>query len=252
MKILYTCDLHGDTSKYEALRKLISLETYDAVVIGGDLLKYTAKDVDIQIKFVHNYLAKFLKNLYLPVYLIKGNTDCSAAINTLKTSVASNVKFLNEMPERIDGMLIFGFDLINPSPFKIKNYERRDLTSENIDFSPTLIRMDNGELEIKPSDYMNCLPSIEEELIKYKHISGNIFVSHVPPFGTKLDMDNTKHHVGSKAVYEFILQKQPLLMLCGHIHESPTISNSHFDYIGKTLCINPGQNESFRACKIQI
>jgi len=31
-----------------------------------------------------------------------------------------NVKCIDETPARINGMFIFGFDLINPSPFKIK------------------------------------------------------------------------------------------------------------------------------------
>ncbi len=252
MKIIYSCDLHGDTSKYEELKKLILLEACDAVVIGGDLLKYTAKDVDMQIEFVNNYLAKFLESVNIPVYLIKGNTDCSVAFNALKTSVTSNVKCIDETPARINGMYIFGFDLINPSPFKIKNYERRDLACENVEFSPILIRMNNGELQIKPSGYLNYLPSIEEELLKYKNISNNIFVCHVPPFGTKLDIDSTGNHVGSKAVYEFILQRQPLLMLCGHIHESPTFSNNYMDYIGKTLCVNPGQDVNLSACVIRI
>ena len=252
MKIIYSCDLHGDINKYEALKKLTSLEAYDAVIIGGDLLKYTSKHVNMQIEFVRNYLTDFLRSLHIPVYLIKGNTDCLPAYNILQSSASSNVNFLNQKPTRVNDKLIFGFDLINSSPFKIKNYERRDLLHDNVVFSPLLTRMDNGELQIKPADYLNTLPSIEEELSKYKDISSNIFVCHVPPFGTKLDVDNTRTHVGSKAVYECLLQRQPLLMLCGHIHESPEYSNNYLDYIGKTICVNPGQGEDFRACAIQI
>jgi len=249
MKMIYSCDLHGDTRKYEALKKLISSGAYDVLVIGGDLLEYTSRDVDMQIGFVQEYLANFFKSLHIPSYLIKGNTDTSAAFNLLKSLAPSNVKFLSEIPVKINGMHIFGFDLINPSPFKIKNDERRDLAGENYIFSPTLIRTDRGELELKPSDYLNDLPSIEEELLKYKGVTGSIFVCHVPPFGTKLDVAGIGNHVGSKAVYEFILRTQPLLVLCGHIHESPGISNSCFDYIGKALCVNPG---NLYACEIQI
>jgi len=42
-------------------------------------------------------------------------------------------------------------------------------------------------------------------------------------------------HVGSKAVREVIERYQPLLGLFGHIHES-----HGFDYLGRTLCLNPG------------
>ena len=32
-----------------------------------------------------------------------------------------------------------------------------------------------------------------------------------------------------------------MLALHGHIHEAPEVSGSYFDWIGKALCVNPGQ-----------
>ena len=49
-------------------------------------------------------------------------------------------------------------------------------------------------------------------------------------------------HVGSKAVMEFIENKQPPLTLHGHIHESPKMSGSWKDKIGKTICVNVGSS----------
>ena len=43
--------------------------------------------------------------------------------------------------------------------------------------------------------------------------------------------------VGSTAVRDFILSKQPLLGLHGHVHESKAAQN-----LGRTLCINPGSS----------
>jgi Icc-related predicted phosphoesterase len=62
-----------------------------------------------------------------------------------------------------------------------------------------------------------------------------ILVSHAPPIQTKTDRLTNGNHVGSKAVRTFIEEKQPLLCVTGHIHES----RGH-DYIGRTLIINPG------------
>ncbi len=78
-----------------------------------------------------------------------------------------------------------------------------------------------------------------------------VFNIHVPPLGTQLDLaprltaDLTKVmgpggdpelvHVGSSAVRQAIEERQPLLGLHGHIHESKGFSN-----VGRTLCINPG------------
>ncbi len=78
-----------------------------------------------------------------------------------------------------------------------------------------------------------------------------VYNIHVPPLGTHLDLapkltpDLTKVmgpggepemvHVGSSAVREAIEQRQPLLGLHGHIHESKGFSS-----VGRTLCVNPG------------
>ncbi len=62
-----------------------------------------------------------------------------------------------------------------------------------------------------------------------------ILVSHTPPVRTKTDRLVNGNHVGSTTVRRFIEEKQPLLCLTGHIHES-----RGQDYIGRTLVLNPG------------
>jgi Icc-related predicted phosphoesterase len=67
-----------------------------------------------------------------------------------------------------------------------------------------------------------------------------IFISHCPPAGVGLDLVENGF-AGSKVISQYILDKQPLLSLHGHIHESPNRSGKWFNYIDKTLCIQPGQ-----------
>jgi hypothetical protein len=62
-----------------------------------------------------------------------------------------------------------------------------------------------------------------------------ILVSHTPPVKTSTDRLVNGKHVGSSAVRTFIEEKQPLLCLTGHIHES-----RGQDYLGRTLVLNPG------------
>jgi Icc-related predicted phosphoesterase len=77
-----------------------------------------------------------------------------------------------------------------------------------------------------------------------------IAVLHPPPYGTELDQApeidsdfNLKTtagqphltSVGSTAVREFIEERQPLLGLHGHVHDSRAAQ-----HIGRTLCVNPG------------
>ena len=62
-----------------------------------------------------------------------------------------------------------------------------------------------------------------------------VLVTHQPPYGTSTDKAMKLIHTGSRAIREFIEHTQPLLCLCGHIHESVAT-----DRIGKTILINPG------------
>lgn len=47
--------------------------------------------------------------------------------------------------------------------------------------------------------------------------------------------------MGSRSIRRFIETFQPLMTLHGHIHEAPRLSGNYAQWIGRTLCINPGQ-----------
>ncbi len=67
-------------------------------------------------------------------------------------------------------------------------------------------------------------------------VGGDWFlVTHAPPFETKADMASGNVHAGSKGVREIVEEKQPLVNVCGHIHEARGL-----DKIGDTKVINPG------------
>lgn len=63
-----------------------------------------------------------------------------------------------------------------------------------------------------------------------------IFVSHAPPRDTALDQLIDLGSVGSISYRKFIEKNKPLLSISGHIEENSLKK----DFIGKTLCINPG------------
>jgi hypothetical protein len=62
-----------------------------------------------------------------------------------------------------------------------------------------------------------------------------ILVSHTPPKNTKLDAAFSGEHVGSSSLREYIEDKQPSVVFCGHIHEARGI-----DHIGNTIIVNSG------------
>lgn len=61
-----------------------------------------------------------------------------------------------------------------------------------------------------------------------------IFVTHAPPYNTKLDF--IWEHRGNKSYRKFIAKRQPILAVSGHFHET----QGKEDKIKKTRLINPG------------
>jgi len=62
-----------------------------------------------------------------------------------------------------------------------------------------------------------------------------VLISHTPPRDTRCDVLGDGRHAGSVAVRDFIMERQPAVCLCGHIHESPAE-----DRLGRTVVVNPG------------
>ncbi len=62
-----------------------------------------------------------------------------------------------------------------------------------------------------------------------------VFVTHGPPFGTKIDLLH-EHHVGSIDYRKFIERINPKLVICGHLHETVGM----VDKIEGTRIVNPG------------
>lgn len=62
-----------------------------------------------------------------------------------------------------------------------------------------------------------------------------VFVTHAPPYGTRLDLVAGRH-CGNKTARQFIEKIKPALVVCGHLHEN----SGKKDKIKKTEIINPG------------
>ncbi|MEK6835241.1 MAG: metallophosphoesterase [Nanoarchaeota archaeon] len=81
---------------------------------------------------------------------------------------------------------------------------------------------------------------LENDINKIKNRLNNwVFITHAPPFNTNLDLVYD-HHVGSKSIRKIIEKFDPLLNICGHLHENFYIK----DKINKTEIINPGPSGS--------
>lgn len=67
----------------------------------------------------------------------------------------------------------------------------------------------------------------------------HILMTHQPPLNSAADQVSPNIHVGSQAIRRIIDLYQPLLSVCGHIHES-----KGKEQIGKTWVVNPGPMRS--------
>ncbi|RJP78650.1 MAG: serine/threonine protein phosphatase [Desulfobacteraceae bacterium] len=64
---------------------------------------------------------------------------------------------------------------------------------------------------------------------------GGVLITHSPPKGA-VDISGSGQRFGSQAIREAILEKEPILCVCGHIHES---AGNH-EKIGNTIVVNAG------------
>ena len=246
-KLIYTADLHGNEGFYKKLLWKAEEEKANAVVIGGDLCGREGNTIKEKIENQKLFLEKFMtplfgdfksKNKNIEFYIIMGNDDFRINLEVLENAEKSNIlKSIHKKSIKLNKNLnIAGYNFVNPTPFRLKDWEKFDFENDKMPQQLFLEEIRSIERE---------KGAIETDLKSLKKLSSpksTIYVIHAPPFNTKLDMITAREHVGSRAVRQFIEKEQPLLALHGHIHESPKMSGSWSDKIGKTVCINVGSS----------
>ena len=246
-KLIYTADLHGNEEFYKRLLKKAEDEDTNAIVIGGDLCPRDGVTVKQKINDQKIFLEKFMiplfkqfkqKNKNLEIYAIMGNDDFRINLEILENEGKNKIlKSIHKKSIKLNNKYsIAGYSFVNPTPFRLKDWEKPDFSEDKQSAQLFLEEIRS----IKKEE-----GTINEDLNELKKLStpkNTIYVIHAPPFNTKLDIVTTGTHVGSKAVRQFIEKEQPLLTLHGHIHESPNMSGSWKDKIGKTICINVGSS----------
>ncbi len=203
MRILAFSDLHGDEKALKLLEK--KAKKADVVVCAGD---FTV--------FEHNILRimRKLDSIGKPVMLVNGNHEdemfveevCRTLKNTrqIHRKIHSSKTFL---PKKV-------YQKLPEYVFVGHGGEGFDTTSEDFEKFATAATKKIRQLQ--------------------KQGKKIVFITHQPPHNTKLDYIWAHH--GNKSYTRFIRKIQPLLHVCGHLHET----QGKRDKIGKTLIINPG------------
>ncbi len=245
MKLLYASDLHGNRVLYERLLRRAEEADIGGVALGGDLCPRGGKSLPEWIAFQRSFLADYLvpiltdfriKHREKKVYVMMGNDDFRKNQDIFQDAEQKGIAFYihKKRAELWDGYSIVGYSFVNTTPFRLKDWEKKDTpsSSEPVQLSTDVLR----SAEEKPG-------TIEEDMALLASLAEpkkTLFILHAPPFNTNLDIITSGEHVGSVAVRNFIEQESPLATLHGHIHESPKMSGSWLDVIGDTVCINVG------------
>jgi uncharacterized protein len=256
----FTSDLHGQGALYEQLLAIIATRRPRAVLLGGDLGPHAGgtEGVRRQRVFLEGFLVEFARRVReaspeTRLLLLMGNDDWAANADVLEREHGGLWTLLHDRVDSVDGVPVAGLSWVPITPFSIKDWERWEDGEEE---SP--VRLDgwvsrDGGVEPFRFDPGSRGPTIAEALAGLAArtpASETIFVLHSPPRDTTCDMIGARAHVGSRAIRAFLERHGPPLALSGHIHESPRISASWHDRVGRSVVVNPGQFGTSRLCGV--
>jgi len=251
----FVSDLHGQTLRYEALFSKIKEEKPGAVFLGGDLLpSFGSKSVR---NFLDDYLfqefialKKHLGSNYPRVFLILGNDDGkSQEEDLIRYMIQDKIwEYIHYKSAQFGPHNIFGYAYVPPTPFLNKDWERYDISRFT---DPGCVAPEEGWHSVEQPINIIQHATIKKDLndlIGDMDLSKSIFLFHTPPYQSKLDraaLDGKMFdhvpldvHVGSIAVKDLILERQPLLTLHGHVHESARLTGSWKEQFGKTTSLS--------------
>ncbi|MFH1143055.1 MAG: metallophosphoesterase [Candidatus Eisenbacteria bacterium] len=253
----FVSDLHGRVDRYRKLCARIAADRPRAVFLGGDLLPMSwdqewTKEVageDFAADFlvpVFRQLAGALGSDYPRVFLILGNDDprsCEPLF--IEASRDGLWDYLQDRRAEFDGIPVYGYTYVPPTPFHGKDWERYDV-SRFVD--PGCVSPEDGRRSVPVPDHEIRHATIREDLDRLtgdEDLEEAILLLHSPPYQTKLDraaldgrvIDHVPVdvHIGSIAIRRFIEARQPRLCLHGHVHESARLTGAWRDCLGRTL-----------------
>ena len=256
----FVSDLHGRDRCYETLFSALARDIPKAVFLGGDLFPsgslFFMEKNSYKNGFIEDFLApelrklkKALKSNFPQFFIILGNDDARVYEDpVLRYERQKLWKYMHQREVTFMDYRIYGYACVPPTPFALKDWERYDV-SHFVD--PGALAPEEGRFTSAISEQESISHTIQDDLDNLSagdHLDRAIFLFHAPPYQTSLDraaLDNrfVEHvpldvHVGSIAIQRFIQQRQPLLTLHGHVHESVRLTGSWREKIGRTYAFS--------------
>lgn len=251
----FVSDLHGSLERYDKLFAAIEKDLPPALFVGGDLLPHRMKSLPDGRDFITDYLFPELQRLqnrlednYPQIFLILGNDDPASEEKRFLEGAAEGLfQYINQKKVEFGPYKIFGYSFIPPSPFQLKDWEKYDV-SRYVD--PGCVHPTEGFRTVDPGwdvEYATIKDDLES-LAENEDLEKAVFLFHSPPYKTWLDRADLDEkmidyvpldvHVGSIAIRRFIEERQPMLTLHGHIHESTRLTGHWKQEFNRTVAFN--------------
>ena len=189
-------DFHGNREAFRSIASKATDVQANVVTLCGDVTHFGS------VQKAEELLSPFI-GLQAPVLFVPGNCDPPSLVRVNMGSL----RCIHGVCETYRDVTFIGVGGGTTSPFRTTF----EMTEEEI--MNTLVQ------GLKHSQAKRWL----------------VLVSHSPPKDTKLDATYTGMHVGSLSIRQFIQEKKPSIVFCGHVHEARGTAQ-----INNTLLLNPG------------
>ena len=251
----FVSDLHGRPGLYDQLWRAIRASTPAALFMGGDLLPSGLAGMggaENPADFVNAYLVPGFEALrsdmadrYPEVFLIMGNDDGRRYEPQFREAADTGLwHYVHNHGVSFGPYEVFGYAHVPPTPFLNKDWERYDVSRY---VPPGGVSPEQGYRSVGRPDNEIRYATIQKDLERLttgRNLEHAIMLFHSPPYDTCLDrvgndgrmIDSVPLdlHVGSIAIRRFIENRQPLLTLHGHIHESVRLTGAWRGSLGRT------------------
>jgi Icc-related predicted phosphoesterase len=250
-RCFFVSDLHGKIDRYTKLFEAVANEKPRAVLLGGDLLPHHWSQLT-DGEFINDVLLAGFESLGQQlgderprVFIILGNDDDRSSEDHFVAGHEEGRWFyLHERWGAIADYPVFGYSYVPPTPFLLKDWERYDV-SRFTDAGCVSPERGHRTVPVDPDEIrFGTIAADLARLTEDRDLETSVLLFHSPPYQTDLDraaldgrtVDHAPLdvHVGSIAIQRFIEDRQPLLTLHGHIHESPRLTGNWRQKIGRT------------------
>jgi uncharacterized protein len=248
----FVSDLHGKSERYDILFQKVKEEAPRFVFMTGDLLPSWAS---MRGDFLSDYFIVELSLLRqqmgesYPVWMIiLGNDDPKVEeVKLQQAEVEGLLYYMHNRHLTLDGYDFYGYAYIPPTPFLLKDWERYDV---GVYVDPGCVHPSEGfrSVELNEDIRFTNIAAELNQLASSQPMDKAVWLFHSPPYNSSLDraaLDGKMIdyvpldvHVGSIAIQRFIADRQPMVTMHGHIHESSRLTGKWSQVFGSTVAFN--------------